>query len=227
MSNELYFYFDDSGQPGLNRGLKWHIAATVYTNTQETIFDTYSAIKKELLKIKPTRDHRELKGTDMLSQEREVVLNALKNSSLNLVASRFDTSSAPQNIVKNNNAKFADTGIVLDSTGLEARHFAFLAWSIIEPIKGSLSKVILHYDGKKFEENKELKQELRTHLERQLGKIPFEVYTPDSKECEGVQLADVLANAQYRALNKKDTLFEILKGKAVTAEMKIGEKQKP
>jgi len=35
-----------------------------------------------------------------------------------------------------------------------------------------------------------------------------------------------LANAQYRALNKKDPLFGILKGKAVTAEMKIGKRQK-
>lgn len=224
MKKELYFYFDDSGQPGLRRGLRWHIASTVFTYDPKTIFDTYSLAKKKLIEISPAWGHKELKGTDMRSKEREIVLNALKDSNLNLVTSRFDTSAAPQQIVKNENAKFADTGIILDPTGLEARHFAFLAWSIIEPIKEDLSKVILHYDGKKFEENKELKEELKTHLERQLGKTPFEIYTPDSKECEGVQFADVLANAHYRALNKNNKLFDILKGKAKIAEMVIGKK---
>lgn len=211
--HELTFYFDDAGQPGLKRGLKWHTVAAIYTYNQSAISELYSLVKKNLIQINPFWKDKELKGVHMKTAERKIVLEGLKNPELNLIVGDFDTHSVPENIVKNRNFKFLDSSITVDPTGMEAREFAVLSWPIIEPIKNELSKVILYYDGKKFKENQELYNELETHLKRQLNEIPFEIHTPESEDCEGVQLSDVLANSYYKNVTKNDKVFEVLQGR--------------
>ncbi|MFH1545504.1 MAG: DUF3800 domain-containing protein [archaeon] len=218
--NDLYFYLDDSGQPGFGRGLRWHVVGTVYTADPTKVSKAYNIAKNKLMQINPKWKNFELKGVEMDTEERTIVLVTLKESGLSCYAGKCDTSVAPTRVVKNRDATFTDTKRIVDSAaGAEARHFAFLVWGIINPIKNSLSKVVLYYDGKKFRECKELKEELATHLERQLGSIPFEIHAPDSEDCEGIQLADVLANSYYKHAKKPDSTFKTVKDYVKQGEM--------
>jgi len=226
MEKILIFYFDDAGQPGLKRGLRWHVVAAIYTYKQPAISETYSLIKKNLVQINSTWKNRELKGAHMKTAERKIVLEGLLNSELNLIVGDLDTYSVPENIVKNRNFKFQDSSITVDPTGMEAREFAFLSWMIIEPIRKELSKVILYYDGKKFKESQKLYNELEIHLKGQLDETPFEIHTPDSEDCEGVQLADVLANSYYKNVKKNDKVFEVLQGRVKIARTVIVQAKK-
>jgi hypothetical protein len=221
MKRKIYFYIDESGHPGLKRGLKWRIVAIIYTYEKNIIHDTYGIVKEKLKKISPTWENRELKGVNMKNKERKIVLETLKNSDskLNFFVIRFDTYEAPDQIVKNKGVKFSDTDIALDPVGLDARQFAFGTWEIIKQEEDNLSEVILFYDGESF---RKLKEELKIHLERQLNGIPFKMNFPDSKDCEGVQLADILANSYYRSLNGGDSIFQIIKDRVVIRECKIG-----
>lgn len=232
MKREIYFYIDESGQPGLKRGSTWRVVAVIYTYDKNVIRDTYGIVKDKLKEINTSFGNKELKGTRMKSKERKIVLEILKNSDskLNFFICEFNTYEVPDQIVENERVKFSDTDTPLDPGGLDARQFAFATWGIIEPVKDNLSKVILFYDGKSFEENKELKEELETHLERQLNgiplnRIPFEMNFPDSKDGEGVQLADILANSYYRYKTGRDSIFQIIRDRVAIEKMSISPKE--
>lgn len=227
MKREIYCYIDESGQPGLKRGSTWRVVAVIYTYDKNVIRDTYYIVKEKLKEINTSFGNKELKGAKMKSKEREIVLETIKNSDskLNFFICEFNTYEVPDQIVNNERVKFSDTDTPLDPVGLDARQFAFATWEIIEWEKDNLSKVILFYDGKSFEENKKLKEELKIHLERQLNRIPFEMNFPDSKDCEGVQLADILANSYYRYKTGRDSIFQIIKDRVyITGCLFDGEK---
>ena len=59
----------------------------------------------------------------------------------------------------------------------------------------------------------------KRHLKGQLGsEEKYQINTPNSKDSEGVQLADVVVNSYFKYLSGKDKVFEELTGKVIVRE---------
>lgn len=156
--------------------------------------------------------------------EREIVLEEINQSSLKPIVCKLNTyevSVEEVKKIKTKNKKHGDTRRGVTFGTIEARAIIFYPWHKIDK-EDTVSKVFIYFDDGRTKSDPKLKKEVDEHLRRELGSDkPFSFCPRNSKDEEGVQLADVLAHSYQKYVEENaDAAFDKIRGKTAKYAVK-------
>ncbi|HZX19455.1 MAG TPA: hypothetical protein VFF13_00400, partial [archaeon] len=79
MSKEFHFWFDDSGDPGLRRGSKYHMVSTIFSENPKIVKTIHSCAISALCELDSSWSNREIHGKEMSEDELRIVLKQVRS----------------------------------------------------------------------------------------------------------------------------------------------------